>query len=386
MGPNHFNKTCSVAIVLSVLAASCVWAQTGLVTDSQTAASTMAPGPMTFGRNAPPVTSVLAEVVHQVAPSIVEIFADGQHLCLGTIVSKDGLIVTKASELAVEKMQCRLLNGYLVDVQLIATSEENDLALLQVDPEWLGGDPGRTLELSPIEFHDELLKSDTLQPGSFVVSVDRRDKKPLLGVISISGASFSISMPECADCADLGLKCLETRYWKTPTNLQYNAIYSATRHTRLTVQRVDPHSIAEQSGILMGDEIEQFNGTRVSTESELLDIYESLKPGDQVTFVVNRNQQSMNLSTTISRSAKREFQDLWGGGPFSRRRFGFSNILTHDIPIRPDQCGGPLVDLHGRTVGVNIARSLRVATLAIPINQVYKFVLANRPQAELVTK
>ena len=361
-------------------------AQPGSATDDHSAGTAIASPEMSIGRNAPLVTSGLAQVVDQVTESIVEILVPKQHLCLGTVVSKDGLIVTKASELVDDQMQCRFLNGHMANLKLIAKSTEDDLALLQVDPELLVDDLGKTFELKPIVFYTELLRTNTLQPGSVVATVDTRDNKPMLGIISIAGESFSIKNPDCVDCIDLGLQCVQTRLWKAPTNQQFNAIYSATLHTSLAVQRVDLHSIAEQSGVLIGDEIEQFNGKQVTSQKELIEISKSLNPGDQVTFVVKRNKQLINLSTTISRNSKRIFHDLWGGGPFSRRRFGFTNVLTHDIPIQPDQCGGPLVDLHARTVGINVARSLRVATLAIPVERIRQFVLANRADADLVTE
>jgi len=41
---------------------------------------------------------------------------------------------------------------------------------------------------------------------------------------------------------------------------------------------------------------------------------------------------------------------------------------------RPDQCGGPLIDLDGGVVGINIARAGRVATYAIPAAEMRQIV------------
>ena len=38
--------------------------------------------------------------------------------------------------------------------------------------------------------------------------------------------------------------------------------------------------------------------------------------------------------------------------------------------LKPKDCGGPLVDLSGKVVGVNIARAGRVETLALPADTV----------------
>jgi serine protease Do len=41
-------------------------------------------------------------------------------------------------------------------------------------------------------------------------------------------------------------------------------------------------------------------------------------------------------------------------------------VLQHDTPLFPEQCGGPLLDLEGKVVGINIARQGRISSLAIP--------------------
>ena len=57
-------------------------------------------------------------------------------------------------------------------------------------------------------------------------------------------------------------------------------------------------------------------------------------------------------------------------GPLSPKIDGFPFVLQHDIPLEPAQCGGPLLDLDGRCVGINVARAGRVKTLAIPVGKI----------------
>ena len=47
-------------------------------------------------------------------------------------------------------------------------------------------------------------------------------------------------------------------------------------------------------------------------------------------------------------------------------RTGFTDAIQHELPLPPDAMGGPLVDLEGKAVGINIARSDRVTTFALP--------------------
>ena len=58
------------------------------------------------------------------------------------------------------------------------------------------------------------------------------------------------------------------------------------------------------------------------------------------------------------------------GGPLSNRSGDFPAALQHDSVLRPSDCGGPIVDLSGKAVGINIARAGRVESFALPADQV----------------
>ena len=40
--------------------------------------------------------------------------------------------------------------------------------------------------------------------------------------------------------------------------------------------------------------------------------------------------------------------------------------IQHDSVLNPGDCGGPLVDLEGKAIGLNIARAGRVESYALP--------------------
>ena len=54
------------------------------------------------------------------------------------------------------------------------------------------------------------------------------------------------------------------------------------------------------------------------------------------------------------------------GGRVSRKRSGYPAAIQHDMLLTPNRCGGPLVNIDGLAVGVNIARASRVKSYAIP--------------------
>jgi S1-C subfamily serine protease len=73
-------------------------------------------------------------------------------------------------------------------------------------------------------------------------------------------------------------------------------------------------------------------------------------------------------------------------GPISARATGFNRVFMHDSVIIPNQCGGPLVNLDGRAVGINIARAGRVSTYALPADTVQSVVKGLLEQAKLVSR
>jgi serine protease Do len=54
------------------------------------------------------------------------------------------------------------------------------------------------------------------------------------------------------------------------------------------------------------------------------------------------------------------------GGPVSPRASDFPAVYQHDTIVAPNQCGGPIVDLDGHALGINIARAGRTETYALP--------------------
>jgi serine protease Do len=68
-------------------------------------------------------------------------------------------------------------------------------------------------------------------------------------------------------------------------------------------------------------------------------------------------------------------------GAVSRRSEGFDEIIEHDTVLEPWLCGGPLMNLDGKAIGMNIARAGRVSTYALPADLV-KRILKNLQPAE----
>jgi S1-C subfamily serine protease len=94
-----------------------------------------------------------------------------------------------------------------------------------------------------------------------------------------------------------------------------------------------------------------------------------------VRLLVKRGDDVLDITATLSSSdaltgdSRQTFQNNQGG-PLSERRSGFPSVLQHDTALLPNDCGGPIVDLDGKVVGINIARVGRVDSFALPVSAV----------------
>ena len=100
----------------------------------------------------------------------------------------------------------------------------------------------------------------------------------------------------------------------------------------------------------------------------LITLMENYRPRDKVEVKIWRGEEELKMLVTLGSKAdfdRGSFQNAMGGD-LSGRRTGFPMVIQHDTVIRPTDCGGPLVDLDGRVLGINIARAGRVETWALP--------------------
>ena len=73
------------------------------------------------------------------------------------------------------------------------------------------------------------------------------------------------------------------------------------------------------------------------------------------------------------REIKRHAADFLVGGK-SERRTGFKSAFTHDATIQQKECGGPVFDMQGNFVALNIAKHSRAQIYAVPADVVRAFV------------
>ncbi len=310
------------------------------------------------GKQAPEVHEAFETLAASLEKSVTQIV--GQHGCsvLGTVVSTDGLIVSKNS-LVDRNGRCIFSDGQQCPYRVIATDKRRDLCLIEV----------KRKPTFPVKFNDLPEEVSPTVPGTISVSIGRNRTVAAWGVVTLPSYDFQI---EQTDQVELGAVLSES------------PVSSLGPVAGVEVLQVSPRTLAEQMGLLVGDQIRYFNGKRTQTRRQIEDIVKDLQMGDLITATtIDRMGRSKQISHRLSGAAKPLMHDRWGGGPYSKRRFGFGRTLVHDSVLNPENCGGPLVGLKGELLGVNIARSMRVASLAIGSNDVLNFVKSHQPKAKL---
>ena len=324
-------------------------------------------------------SSLFDSLVESSGPSVIRIQRDGLPLAYGTAVDAEGLLVTKASLVlqnrpasgsssdaandspVLQEIQCNFNDNYY-EARLVAVDSKCDLALLHID-----------CQLEPVEW---AASDEPPRSGQIVVSLNHKSAIAV-GVVGVDRqnvgngrrmARFNVRDNDRADFTTV-IAGLQTR-----PNFRGDGI---------VIRRLSNGTPASEAGLQTDDVIQSINGNEVNYSSAMRRVLSKLKPGDWVDLNVQRGSQELQLRVKLSQGEARSSNnndqiDKWGGGEFSDIRFDFGQVITHDSPIQPQQCGGPIFNTDGKAMGVNIARALRVASFAIPAGKIQEFVEQNR--------
>ncbi len=297
-----------------------------------------------YGKRATEARQVYEPVVATARLSTAQVCAleNLKPLAMATVVSDQGFLLTKASEVVGTKdlvvnftKNSLAPNGLRLTAKVVDTYRPYDLALLQV----------AALGLRPAVF------STAAPPalGSFVAAPGL-DATPLTyGVLSVQTRSF--------DEANKGFLGVGLR--SSPAGL--------------VIRQVTEKSAASEAGLLANDIVLTINGTAVSTEEDFIRTVSSHKPTEKISLHIKRSDQEQDIDAILRRrgdyvdvSHRNEDPRNSLSGALSEHRSGFPAALQHDLFLKPFECGGPLVNLDGQVIGINIAHSGRTESLAIP--------------------
>jgi S1-C subfamily serine protease len=143
--------------------------------------------------------------------------------------------------------------------------------------------------------------------------------------------------------------------------------------SRPTVDVLEPGFGADEAGVEPGDIVLAVDGASVTNSEQVIEILREFRDGQTVRIHFKRAEQEFDAS--IKMMTPKSGQDGYDyaserenqlSGEVSLRSEGFDQAIEHDTVLEPWQCGGPLVNLDGKVIGLNIARASRVATYDLP--------------------
>lgn len=276
------------------------------------------------------IRSAFDGVVRDARASVVQLMVDGEDRVLGTIVDREGYILSKASELSGGNIKAVLSTGRVFDAVVVGVDRKNDLMMLKVE----AGD----LAAAVLTFEKPGL-------GRMVACVGMGRSPVAVGIISAKPRVIR------------------------PAQLVLGLILRA-HPDGLWVEGVTKGFGADRAGIEKGDVLTHVGSREVIAVDQVVGRLQKLAEGDEVQVRVLRDGQSKRLTVVLSefgpdpRSRAERMNRM--GSELSDRRRGFEMVLQHDAEVKPVHCGGPLVNLDGEVVGLNIARAGRIASYALP--------------------
>ena len=292
------------------------------------------------------VLKALKPVTHDTSAATVTVRCDGKDVALGTVVSADGGILTKNSETAKGTITVRIgKKDY--PATLVKRFADWDLALFAI--------PAKGL--TPVKLDAKTAASTR---GSLLAVPGTGDEPLGIGLVSVTNRPLG-------RIGFLGIESDRT----------------VATGGRITAKSVTKDGPADKGGVKAGDSITAINGEPVSDPIGFTRTITRFKPGDVVKLDVQRGEEKLNLEVKLGErptaKASGEFLKINKmSGPLSPKIDGFPVVLQHDIPLEPAQCGGPLVNLDGTCVGINVSRAGRVNTFAIPAANVAELLASTR--------
>ncbi len=284
-----------------------------------------------YRRTGPAITSIFEEQRQVLQHSSAVMLNGRKEIAYGVVISPDGYILTKASEIAgTANLSVRVDAQSYQDAKVVTVDDAWDVALVKVEASGL----------TPVDY----APSSAIPQGSWVVAngaTSLKARRALVGIVSAKirpipagGGNLGVAFKEDADEV-------------------------------LEIEDLAENGAAAKAGIKKGDIIVAINGKAVVKFDEVSEALKEHKPGTVVQVTYQRKEVDETVDVTLDPGPITRNDQM--SGAYSDRRSGFPRVMQHDIIGDKSIVGGPLIGLDGKCVGMNIARANRAESFAIPV-------------------
>jgi serine protease Do len=271
------------------------------------------------------------------AKSTVRVWSGSRRLAYGTVVGDGRKILTKWSEVARARGDLRVDAGdESRAVKLAGVYQDEDLVLLEIE-----GKP-----LVPVSWSFEAPGL-----GGFLAAPQPDGRLAAFGVVSVLSRNLR------------------------DTDLAYLGVVGEAGFTGqgVKIKDVDEKSGAHAAGLKPGNVILKVGERPISGLLELKNALIGVTPGAKVSLLVDADGGENKIEVTLGNRPQlpqyangRLEQMERMGGQVSQVRDSFTQVIQTDMRPKPNQVGGPVVDLQGRVLGITMARADRTRSFVMP--------------------
>ena len=279
--------------------------------------------------------TVFRDIVKTARLSTVRFDIADRPVAFGAVVDASGLAITKASQVvrrdSAASLTCQLPDGRNVAAKIVGLDNEYDLALVRVDAS----------NLIPVQW-----SSKPIRTGHWLATTGTRRLPQTIGVVSGNAAP----VPQ-----------------KPALGVSFDS-----RLADLVIKEVFNGGAAARAELRRGDRVVRFRGEYLSSFSQLVSIIRRSRVDEPVNIEVERDGRSIRRTIRLGEWADPELSSLHGSRNF--RRSGFATAVRHDSVMDAEDAGGPVVNVDGEVVGINLARAERTASYLLPAERAQEVV------------
>ena len=272
------------------------------------------------------------------ARSTVRVWSGKKRLSYGTVIGDGRRILTKWSEVAASSAKLRVEGpgGEVLPATVAGVYQEDDLAVLEII-----GTP-----LAPVQWSREMP-----QLGAFLAAPQPDGRPAGFGVVSV---------------LERNLRDTDSAFLGVVGSMDFSG-------PGVRIEEILPDSGAAAAGLKPGQIILKVADRTISGVLELRNSLVGRQPGESVTVLIKDGEKPRDVEILLGNRPAlpsypgdrlREMERM--GGPISRVRDSFSRVIQTDMRLRPDQTGGPVVDMDGKVIGIAVARADRTRSFVMP--------------------